>query len=323
MGFEGMILSIALSFLLSFALGLAWAPALISVLRSYNMGKQIRLEGPQSHMVKAGTPTMGGWLMIVTSLVVGVVLVRDLAVMAPIALALLAFGLFGALDDYVNMRSRTGLGLRVRIKFLWHTAIALGISLVLYPVLGYDTVIVPGFGGLHIGWWMVPLSTLAIFAMTSGVNEIDGLDGLAGGTTGVAFIAYALLSLGAGMGGLATAAAIVAGTIGAFLWFNVHPARFFMGDTGSLALGASLAVVAIMSGWVLLLPVIGFVFVIELLSVVVQVFYFKATKGKRILKMSPLHHHLELSGWPEVQIVQRFWLIAVVTAALALSLAAF
>lgn len=317
-----MILSIALSFLLSFGLGLVWAPALIGVLRGYNMGKQIRLEGPQSHMVKAGTPTMGGWLIILTSLVISAVFVRELAVIAPIGLALLAFGLFGTLDDYVNMRSRSGLGLKVRIKFLWHTAIALAISLVLYPVLGYDTVMVPGLGSFDIGWWMVPLSTLAIFAMTSGVNEIDGLDGLAGGTTGVAFIAYVALALGMGMSGLATAAAIIAGAIGAFLWFNVHPARFFMGDTGSLALGASLAVVAIMSGWILLLPIIGFVFVIELLSVVVQVFYFKATKGKRILKMSPLHHHLELSGWPEVQIVQRFWLMAVVSAALALSLAA-
>lgn len=316
-----MIVPAALLFLLSFFVALAWAPTLIGVLRSYNVGKQIRLDGPQSHMVKAGTPTMGGWLIIVTSLVIAAIFVREVAVLAPIALALLAFGLFGSIDDLANMRSRAGLGLKVRSKFMWHNVIALGVSLLLYPVLGYDTVIVPGLGAFHLGWWFVPLSTLVIFFTTSGVNEIDGLDGLAGGTTAVAFAAYAALALGLGQGSLATVAAIFVGTILAFLWFNVHPARVFMGDTGSLALGASLAVVALMSGWVLLLPIVGFVFVVELVSVVAQVVYFKVTHGKRILRMSPLHHHLELSGWPEVQVVQRFWLVAIVTSALAISLA--
>ncbi len=317
-----MVVSIALLFVLSFAVAVAWAPVLIRALRVYNVGKQIRLDGPQSHMVKAGTPTMAGWLVIVTALVMAAVFVRDVAVVGPIALALLAFGLYGAVDDYANLRSREGLGLRVRYKFLWHNAMALGISLLLYPVLGYDAVIVPGVGTFHIGWWFVPLSTVAIFGTTSGVNEIDGLDGLAGGTTLVAFVTYVILALSVGLEQVATVAAIIAGAIGAFLWFNVHPARFFMGDTGSLALGASLAVVALVSGWVLLLPIVGFVFVVELVSVVAQVLYFKLTKGRRILKMSPLHHHLELSGWAEVQVVQRFWLVAVITSALALGLAA-
>lgn len=311
----------ALLFLLSFFVAVAWAPALIRILRTYNVGKQIRLEGPQSHMVKAGTPTMGGWLIIITSLVIAAIFVRDAAVVAPIALAMLAFGLFGSVDDYANLRSKVGLGLKVRSKFLWHNAIALGVSLLLYPVLGYDTVIIPGLGAFHLGWWFVPFSTLVIFFTTSGVNEIDGLDGLAGGTTAVAFAAFTILALGLGNTALATVATIIVGAIAAFLWFNVHPARFFMGDTGSLALGAALAVVALMSGWVLLLPIIGFVFVIELVSVVAQVAYFRLSHGKRILKMSPLHHHLELSGWPEVQIVQRFWLVAVVTSALAIGLA--
>lgn len=317
-----MVVSVTLLFVLSFVVAMAWAPMLIGFLRGYNVGKQIRLEGPQSHMVKAGTPTMAGWLIVVTALVIAAVFVRDWTVVGPVALALLAFGLYGTVDDYANLRSREGLGLKVRYKFLWHNAMALGISLLLYPVLGYDTVIVPGIGTFHLGWWFVPLATVAIFGTTSGVNEIDGLDGLAGGTTLIAFGTYVVLALGIGLSQIATVAAIIAGAVGAFLWFNVHPARCFMGDTGSLALGASLAVVALMSGWVLLLPVVGFVFVVELVSVVAQVLYFKLTKGKRILKMSPLHHHLELSGWPEVQVVQRFWLAAVITSALALGLAA-
>jgi phospho-N-acetylmuramoyl-pentapeptide-transferase len=315
-----MFIPVALLFLLSFFVAVAWAPAFITFLRKLKVGKQIRVDGPQSHMVKAGTPTMGGWLIIATSIVISVIFVRDFAVVVPIVAALLAFGLFGTVDDYANLRSKTGLGLKVKPKFVLHTAIALGISLLIYPVYGFDAVIVPWLGTFHIGWWIVPLSTFVIFCTTSGVNEIDGLDGLAGGTTAVAFAAFGLLAIAAGNGPLATITAIIIGSILAFLWFNVHPARFFMGDTGSLALGASLAVVAIITGWVLLLPIIGFVFVLELVSVILQVGYFKYTKGKRLFKMSPFHHHLELSGWPETQVVQRFWFMAIITSVIALAI---
>ncbi len=299
---------------ISFFVALAWAPWLVRKLRELKAGKQIRIDGPSTHMVKAGTPTLGGWLMVITTVVLSLIFLRDLAVALPLILAMLCFAVFGSIDDIANLRSREGLGLKVRYKFLWHTVIGLVIGLLAYMVAGAQSVVVPWVGTFALGWWFVPLAALTIFATTSGVNEIDGLDGLAGGTTVPAFGAYLAIALVKGDVQIAGFCAIVIGTILAFLWFNVHPASVFMGDAGSLALGAGLATVALLSGWVLLLPVIGFVFVVEVVSVMLQVAYFKATKGKRIFKMSPLHHHFELSGWPEVQVVQRFWLVAAVSA---------
>lgn len=299
---------------LAFFVALAWASWFIGRLRRLKLGKAIRLDGPSSHMSKAGTPTMGGWLMIATTAVVTLVFVRDAAKVLPLLFSLVAFAVYGSVDDYANMRSKEGLGLRVRYKFIWHTGIALVVGLILFFVSGVHTLAVPGWGRLDIGWAIVPLAALAIFSTTSGVNEIDGLDGLAGGTTALAFGAYLAIALAQGQYEIAGFCAIIIGTLLAFLWFNVHPARVFMGDTGSLALGAGLATVALMTEWVLILPIIGIAIVAELLSVMVQVTYFKLTKGKRIFKMSPLHHHFELSGWPEVQIVQRFWLVAALAA---------
>jgi len=181
-------------------------------------------------------------------------------------------------------------------------------------VSGLHTVAIPGGTRLDIGWAIVPLATLVIFSTTSGVNEIDGLDGLAGGTTALSIGAYMAIALIQGQVEIAAFCAITIGTLVAFLWFNVHPARIFMGDTGSLALGAALATVALLTEWVLILPVIGIALVIELLSVIVQITYFKMTNGRRVFKMSPLHHHLELSGWQEAQIVQRFWLLSALAA---------
>jgi len=306
---------------LSFVLTVLWAPPYIARLRARKLGKQIRIDGPPTHVAKAGTPTMGGWLMIATSVVVALIFLRNWAVVVPVVLAMLAFGLFGAIDDYANLESREGLGLRVRYKFIWHPGIALGLALVLYRVFGYQTVALPLWGRLQLGWWFVPLAAFVIFATTSGVNEVDGLDGLAGGTTALAFAAYLAIAWWNGNMELAAICAILIGTIVGFLWFNVHPATVFMGDTGSLALGAALAVVALQSGAVLLLPVIGAIFVVELLSVILQVAYFKATGGRRIFRMSPLHHHFELGGWNEVKIVQRFWLAGVLAAAAGVALA--
>lgn len=191
----------------------------------------------------------------------------------------------------------------------------------IYAWSGRHTVDVPWLGTFDLGWWYVPLGMLVIFSCTSGVNEIDGLDGLAAGVTALAFAAYLVLAWRDGQGQLAALGAIIVGAMLAFLWFNSHPARVFMGDTGSLALGAALGAVALLSHWVILLPVIGLVLVIDLLSVVLQVAYFKATGGKRIFRMSPIHHHFELIGWSEVQVVQRFWIGAILAAALGVGLA--
>ena len=303
---------------LSFVLTVLWAPAYIARLRERKLGKQIRSDGPSTHVAKAGTPTMGGWLIIATSVVVALVFLRNWAVSVPVVLAMLAFGVFGAIDDLANLRSKEGLGLRVRHKFVWHTAIALGLGLVLFRVFGYQTVVVPLFGRWEVGWWFVPLAALVIFATTSGVNEADGLDGLAAGTMALAVAAYLVIAWWGGHMELAAMCAILIGATLGFLWFNVHPATVFMGDTGSLALGAALGAVSVITKHELVLAIVGGLFVLETVSVIVQVVSFKLT-GKRIFAMAPLHHHFEKKGWPESTIVIRFWIIASILALAGLS----
>jgi phospho-N-acetylmuramoyl-pentapeptide-transferase len=305
---------------LTFAITMLWAPALIQALRELKFGKQIRLEGPQSHFSKAGTPTMGGLLFVGSPLVVLLLLVPDRGlVLAPLA-AIVLFGLAGALDDYANMKSKEGLGFRVRYKFIWHGLLALALAWWLAQDPAVRVQRLPGGAALDLGWLFIPFAALVIFSTAAGVNEVDGLDGLAGGTALAAFGSYLVLALAAGLGAPAAVAAAMAGAILGFLWFNVHPARLFMGDAGALALGAGLAVVALQTRWVFLLPVIGLVFVIDLVSVILQVSYFKLTHGKRIFRMTPIHHGLELGGWPETLVVGRFWVIGFIAAVVGVAL---
>lgn len=305
---------------LSFGVAMLWAPALIVALRRLKFGKQIRLEGPSSHQMKAGTPTMGGWLFIVTPAVVCALLVPDRAAIAPSIAAMLLFGLYGALDDYANMKSKVGLGFRVRFKFFWHGVMALALAWWLYLTPALRSQRLPGGAAIDLGWAFIPLAALAIFSCAAGVNEIDGLDGLGGGTSLAAFGGYLVLALVSGLTAPAAVAAAVVGSLLAFLWHNVNPARVFMGDTGALALGAGLAVLAFQARWGLLLPIVGIAFVAELLSVILQVGYFKLTHGRRLFKMSPIHHHFELNGSPEPQIVSRFWIVGFVAAAVGVAL---
>lgn len=294
--------------LAGFVITLVMTPSYVGWLKQIKAGKQIRTEGPASHQSKAGTPTMGGWLFIVISSLLLVAFVRPIEVAAVIAAGLLAFGAFGAIDDLANLQSGTGIGLSVRKKFLWHILIALGLALIAHLWAEPLILKIPGWQSIELGIWIAPLTALAIFATTSGVNEIDGLDGLAAGTTICSLLAFAVIFVIDDRYDLLAVALVLSGTLGGFLWFNVNPASLFMGDTGSLALGAGLALLAAMSGWLILLPIVGALLVIELLSVILQVGYFKLTGGKRIFKMSPIHHHFELSGWTEPQIVQRFWI---------------
>lgn len=305
---------------LSFLVGVLWAPALIRLLRRVKFGKQIRLEGPSSHLAKAGTPTMGGWLFIVTSVVVSAIAAPDKVAVAPPIVAMLLFGTAGALDDYANMKSKEGLGFQVRHKFLWHGLMALALGGWLYLIPGLRVQRLPGGSAIDLGWLFIPFAAFVIFSCTAGVNEIDGLDGLAGGTSLASFLAYLGLAVAGGLTGPAIFAAAVVGSLLAYLWFNVNPARVFMGDTGALALGAGLAVIAFQTRWSLLLPVVGFLLALELVTVILQVVYFKLTHGRRLFRMTPIHHHFELSGWPEPQIVYRFWLAAVVAGAAGLAL---
>ncbi|MBI2940618.1 MAG: phospho-N-acetylmuramoyl-pentapeptide-transferase, partial [Chloroflexi bacterium] len=300
----------------TFVVALVWGPWYIARLRDLKLGKQIRLEGPSSHQSKAGTPTMGGWLFLLSAGVVALVFFggSGLPVLGPALLTMALFALFGTIDDYANLRSREGLGIRVRRKFLWHSLLAAIGGLAIMFVAGQRGLIIPGIGTADLGWWFLPFAVLVIFGTSAGVNEIDGLDGLAGGTSAIAYGAFGAVALREGQTALAGLCLAVAGGLLGFLWFNVNPARVFMGDTGALGLGAGLAAVALLSGWALLLLVIGFIFVVEVLSVVLQVGYFKATGGRRLFRMSPLHHHFELIGWPEPQIVMRFWIVTAVSA---------
>jgi phospho-N-acetylmuramoyl-pentapeptide-transferase len=306
---------------LCFLVGLVWGPWLIRRLQELNFGKQIRLEGQEHHLAKAGTPVMGGWIFVLTPLVAIALLVPQARIVVPMATALLLYASFGALDDYANIRNKQGLGFEVKAQLFWQLVIALATAAALYWVAGVQALRVPGLGTLTLGVWMVPFAVLVLLATTSGANIIDGLDGLAGGTIAFMFAAYLAIALRRGDLALAGACAAMVGAILAFLWFNVNPARVFMGGVGSLALGAGLATVALLSGEVLLLPVIGLPLVVVLLSVILQVGYFKMTGGKRMFRRAPIHHHWELAGVPEVKIVFRFWLFAAVCAVVGLLLA--
>jgi phospho-N-acetylmuramoyl-pentapeptide-transferase len=236
--------------------------------------------------------------------------------------ALIASALVGLLDDYLNVRGvgPEGDGLRLRHRLLIFTAIALVGALWFALKLDWDLLHVPFFGDFNIGWWYFPFFVFVVVATAFSVNETDGLDGLAGGTLLTSFGAMAVISFAQGKYDLAVFCGVIIGALLAFLWFNINPARFFMGDTGSMALGVTLALVALLTNSALFLPIIGVVFVIESLSVIIQLFWRKVFQHKLFLS-TPIHHHLEANGWPEPKIVMRFWVVSIVAAALGMSLA--
>lgn len=306
------------------------------LLRAKKIGKQIRVEGPQTHMVKTGTPTMGGVMIILPVLLLTVIfnLVDHWSLLLPLAV-LVAFGILGAIDDYLSLigtKSKTH-GFTAGRKMALMVLIALVASLVLYlpkyygGLENYGRVYIPFLGAIDIGFWFVPFATLIIVGTSNAVNLTDGLDSLAGWNLTLAFAAYGVITfLGGEFINLSAFSFTLVGACAAFLWYNAHPAQVFMGDLGSLSLGAVLAIIALQSQQWLLLPIIGAVFVAEALSVMIQVSYFKWTRlrfgeGRRFFKMSPLHNHFELLGWSETQVMQRFVLIAMVAALIGISLA--
>src|SRR5919201_1733293 len=316
----------AMAFLITLVLGYPY----LNYLRRAGLGKKVRIEGPSTHMEKTGTPTMGGLLVTAVVLALTVcltlILYRDSgrSILLPMG-GMALTTLLGWYDDRLTLVGRKGEGLRARTKFALLGIIALVASFILWcrPTgLGINFVYVPGIRApIVIGWLVIPLCTLAIMGAAHAVNLTDGLDSLAGHTAAVAYIAYGIIAAQYGQIYLVTFCCTVAGALLAFLWFNAHPAQVFMGDTGSLALGATLAIVALMLGQVLLLPLIGFVFVAEALSVMLQVLFFKLTGGRRLFRMAPLHHHFEMMGWSETQVAQRFWLISMVSGLLGVALA--
>lgn len=315
---------------ISFLLAVFWGSPLIKLLKKYRIGKQIRVDGPSSHMVKMGTPTMGGLMTLIPVLLITAALnlpnLRGLdligrSILLPMGV-MLAYGILGAIDDLAGVRGTKGTGLLARYKFLWQVLIATVVAIGLHFGLGLRSVAIPTIPyKIDIGLWYLPIAVFIIVGSTNAVNLTDGLDGLAGGTVAIAFTAYGIIAYLQGQVYLVNFCFTVVGATLAFLWYNAHPAMLFMGDTGSLALGATLGTVALMTGQWLLLPVVGIIFVAEALSDILQVAYFKLTKGKRIFKMAPIHHHFELKGWSEVQVTLRFWFIAMLAAMLGVALA--
>jgi phospho-N-acetylmuramoyl-pentapeptide-transferase len=308
---------------MAFVLSVAMGQPLVEFLRRRGLGKEISSDGPSSHLTKAGTPTMGG--VLIFALVLPITLAANitgrLSILLPLG-TIVAAGLLGLVDDLRTIIGKARTGLNKRLKVLLLTALSLTATLVLYFALDVQDVKIPWAGQFDLGPGYIPLAIIIILFTTTAVAITDGLDGLAGGTSAIAFLAYGVIALLQEQTYLATFCFTVVGATAGFLWYNSYPAQVFMGDTGALALGSSLAVVALMTGHWLLLPIIGIVFVLEGLSDLIQIAYFRLTGGKRIFRMSPLHHHFELLGWSEPQVVMRFWLLGIVGSLLGVTLAA-
>jgi len=289
----------------------------LPMLHRLKYGQSIREEGPASHQAKSGTPTMGG-VMIVLAVTAATLLFAPLTVTTLLALFIfLGHFLLGFADDYIKVVKKRNLGLRAYQKLLGQLIIAFVTIFIGSTLLAHDTgVWVPLMGErIDIGILYYVLVIFVLVGTSNAVNLTDGLDGLASGTVAMAALFYAVLMYGVDGGLMAFSTAIIGACIG-FLWYNHHPARIFMGDTGSLALGGALAGVAILSHTELLLPIVGFVFFCEALSVILQVVSFQ-TRGKRIFRMSPIHHHFELGGWSETRVVYTFWAVGAAAALLA------
>ncbi len=315
---------------LSFLMTIIWGEPLIRLLKAWKIGKIVREDGPDQHITKMGTPTMGGFMFMlpVTLLTILFNAVSILgfnllgrSVLLPV-ITLWAYAVLGMIDDWEGIRgARRGLGMRARTKFAIQVIFAIAIAFALRDILDVPQLLwFTAEEAISLGPLYIPIAVFIIVGMSNAVNFTDGLDGLAGLIAATAFAAFGFVALIQEQHFLARFCFSLVGALFGFLWFNVHPARLFMGDTGSLALGATLGVVALMTGQWLIIPLIAIIPVSEALSVVIQIIYFKLTNGKRFFKMAPLHHHFELIGWSETQVVQRFWLISLICTMLGIAL---
>ncbi|MGC9049226.1 MAG: phospho-N-acetylmuramoyl-pentapeptide-transferase [Patescibacteria group bacterium] len=327
---------------LAFTITILWTPILTHFLYKYKLGKQIRDQQSapiysKLHQTKSGTPTIGGLLVWVTTavLTIGIFYLAKLTkydlfeqlnflsrgqTLLPLGV-LVASAIVGLVDDLLNIQriGPRGGGLTIRHRLILYTLIAAVGAWWFFSKLQWDLIHIPFVGDFNIGWWYIPLFIFVIVATAFSVNEIDGLDGLAGGTLLTAFGAYGAIAFFQGKYDLATFCGVIIGSLVAFLWFNIYPARFFMGDTGAMSLGITLGVLAMFTNYFLLLPIIGLLFVVESLSVIIQILS-KKFRHKKIWLSTPIHHHLEAIGWPEPKIVMRFWLISGVTTILGLTI---
>ncbi len=311
---------------------------MIQKLQQMQIGQQIREDGPQSHLVKKGTPTMGG-LLIIFAVVISTFLWANLSVTYVwlVLLVTAGFGLIGFIDDYSKLAGKSSRGIPGKTRLIAEIIIALFVSVILYLKPEFNLhVTIPFFKTIlpDIGWGYIFLSTFIIVGSANAVNLTDGLDGLAIGPAVICFATYILFAYFSGnikvasylrvpyipgAGELAVFCGALVGAGLGFLWFNAYPAEVFMGDVGSLSLGGALGTVAVITKQEILLAIVGGIFVVETFSVIAQVGYFKMTGGKRILRMAPLHHHFELKGWAEPKVIVRFWIISILLALLAIS----
>ncbi|MBU4142413.1 phospho-N-acetylmuramoyl-pentapeptide-transferase [Patescibacteria group bacterium] len=328
---------------LAFAVAFALTPLWVHFLIKYRLGKQIRAEGApvfnQMHQKKAGTPTMGGLLIWLTVLILALLFwvltkfgvdnfigklnfLNRSQTLLPLG-ALVASALVGLADDLLGIFhvGPKGGGLKMRHRLLIYTAIASFGAWWFFVKLDWSVVHIPFIGNFDIGWWYIPIFIFILVATAFSVNETDGLDGLAGGTLMTAFGAYGVIAYAQGHYDLAAFCGVILGALLAFLWFNINPAKFFMGDTGAMSLGITLGIIAMLTNQFLLLPLICFIMVAESASVLIQIISKKLRHGKKVFISAPIHHHLEAKGWPESQITMRFWIISFMAAAIGLIIA--
>jgi len=343
------VIRVLLLTIIAFVVAMAWTPLLTKFLFQYGVRTKIKeksVDGKSApiyhelHKAKAGTPVMGGLLVWVTVLVLAVIFnimstwiggyvsilnfLRRSQTWLPI-FALVTTGVLGAIDDIKSSRgtgTNKGGGMRFLYRFWWLLVIAILGGLWFYFKLNFTAIHVPGLGDFEIGWWYIPFFVLVILATAISSNETDGLDGLNGGILAMAFSVFGVIAFVQHRIDLAAFCGVVVGSLLAFLWFNVHPARFFMGDTGAISLGTALGVVALLTNSALILPIICLIYVVESLSAAIQLSY-KRLFGKKVFLSAPLHHHLQAIGWPESKVVMRFWIISGVTGAAGLIIGIF
>ena len=305
-----MILPVIIAFAISMILG----PVIIPFLRRLKVGQTVREEGPKSHLKKSGTPTMGGILILISIVATSMIYVKDYPRILPILFMTLGFGLIGFLDDYIKVVLKRSMGLHAWQKMLGQIGVT---TIFIYYMVQYSdlslTMLIPFSDGkyLDMGFLTIPLMYFVILGTVNGANFTDGLDGLASSVTVIIATFFSVVAIGTGMGIAPVTCAVVGALLG-FLLFNVYPASVFMGDTGSLALGGFVAATAYVLQMPLFLVLVGFIYLIEILSVILQVSYFKLTQGKRIFRMAPIHHHFELGGWSETRVVAVFSIVTTI-----------
>lgn len=313
-----MIKETILAIIISFAISAALCPVVIPFLHKLKFGQQVRDDGPQAHLKKQGTPTMGGLVILASIIITSMLYMKDYPKIIPVLFVTAGFGIIGFLDDYIKIVMKRSEGLNPLQKLIGQFIIT---GIFVYYLISSEEVgtsmLIPFTGGfdngmmLSLGWLFVPFVFFVVLGTDNGVNFTDGLDGLCTSVTILVATFMTIVSIGENTG-ISPITGAVTGSLLGFLLFNVYPARVFMGDTGSLALGGFVASGAFMMQMPVFIPIVGFIYMIEVLSVIIQVTYFKRTGGKRIFKMAPIHHHFELCGWSETRVVAVFSIITAI-----------